>query len=101
MTYPKPIFLGTFDPIKTADKQDFYMDITADLVAGEAISGVVFTVTNAAGATVAGVVTAHSETAMRTDFRVEAPAIGVYTITAVFTIDDGQVITKTASLRVV
>ena len=101
MSDPKPIHLGRFDPMHTADIEDFYIDIAANMTGVETISGVAFTVTNSAGATVAGVVTSHTESGTRTDFRVTAPAVGVYTITAVFTISDGQKITRTATLSVV
>ena len=51
---------------------------------------------------VAGVVVAHTDGGTRTDFRITAPADGgTYTITAVFTIDDGQQLTRTANLWVV
>ena len=98
MTYPAPVHIGQFDAVKSADIVDLYLDITADLVSGETIGSVAFTVTTSAGATVANVVGSHTETATRTDFRVTAPAIGGYLLYAVFTISDGQKITKTADL---
>ena len=76
------------------------MDVAADLDSGETIASVTFSVTDADGAAVADVVTAHTESVSRTDFRVEAPAAGTYTLTAVFTHTDGQVVTHTARLIV-
>lgn len=99
--YPKPVYVGTFDPIPTTDIVDLFLDIAADLEVGEAVSSVTFTVTNGAGATVAGVVGSHTETASRTDFRVTAPAAGGYLLAAVFTISDGQQYTRIANLVVV
>ena len=98
---PRPVYVGTFDPIKAADIVDLYLDIAADLETGEAISSATFTVTDGAGATVPTVVGSHSETAARTDFRVTAPAAGGYLLTAVFTISDGQQYTRIANLVVV
>lgn len=101
MTYPKPVRLGRFDPMKSGDILDLYIDIAADLVAGEAVASVAFTVNDSTGAAVAGVVGSHSETSARTDFRVTAPAAGSYQLAAVFTIDDGQKITRVAEVLVV
>lgn len=110
MSDPKPIYLGTFGPFKAGDVLDRHIALSigtgadgeiADLVTGEAISSVAFAVTNAAGETVASVIGAHTETDTRTDFRITAPAAGAYTLTATFTIDDGQQITRTATIRTV
>jgi len=101
MTYPSPIHLGAFAPAVAGSVVDEYIDITADLATGEAISTVTFTVTDAAGAVVAGAVSAHSETATRTDFRYSIAAAGAYLLAAVFLIDDGQKFTRTASLWIV
>lgn len=101
MTYPVPVYMGRFDPIKVGDIVDLYLDIAADLATGETISSVAFTVTNGTGGTVANVVGNHTETATRTDFRVTAPTAGAYTLTAVFTISDGQKLTRIANLTVV
>ena len=102
MTYPTPVYVGRFDPVKAGDIVDLYIDIEADLADGETVSSCAFTVTNSAAATVAGVVGAHTETAARTDFRITAPAAtGDYQIAAVFTVSDGQKITRIAAVRVV
>lgn len=100
---PRPVHLGQFPAVKAGDIVDRYIDITEDLESGETVSSVAFTVVNAAtGATAAGVVTGHTETDNRTDFRLALPSTaGMYTLTAVFTISDGQKITKTATLWVV
>lgn len=99
---PCPVHLGQFPAVKAGDIVDRYIDIAKDLESGETVSSVAFTATNAAGAIVAGVVTGHTETATRTDFRLALPSTaGSYTLTAVFTISDGQKITKTAALWVV
>jgi hypothetical protein len=102
MTYPTPVYVGRFDPVRAGDIVDLYIDITADLADGETVSSCAFTVTDSAAATVANVVTGHTETAARTDFRIAAPAtVGNYQIAAVFTISDGQKLTRTAAIRVV
>jgi hypothetical protein len=102
MTDPSPVYMGRFAPIKAADIVDLYLDIAADLGVGETISSVAFTVKDAAAATVAGVVSDNTETATRTDFRVTAPATaGAYTLTAVFTISDGQKLTRISDLWIV
>lgn len=101
-TYPKPVYVGKFDPVRPGDIIDLYIDISADLATGEAISSVTFTTTDADGTPVAGMVGAHTETSSRTDFRVTAPATaGAYDISAEFTIDDGQQITHIAKIAVV
>ena len=99
--YPAPVHMGQFDAVRSGDIVDLYLDIAADLISPETIATVVFTVTDQAGATVAGVVGGHTETSSRTDFRVTAPIAGVYLLTAVFTISDGQKITRLADLWVV
>lgn len=101
MTYPVPVHIGQLDTMKAADIVDLYLDIAADLVAGETVASVVFTVTDSTGATVANVVGSHTEAAARTDFRVTAPAAGGYLLAAVFTISDGQKITRVVDLLVV
>jgi hypothetical protein len=99
--YPSPIYVGQFDPLKASDIVDLYLDVAADLVPGETITAVTFAVTDSDGATVAGVVGAHTETDSRTDFRVTAPATtGSYQLAAVFTISDGQRLTKVADFDV-
>ena len=97
---PIPIYVGEYGPMRSGDVRDLYMDVAADLDSGETIASVTFSVTDADGAAVADVVTAHTESVSRTDFRVEAPAAGTYTLTAVFTHTDGQVVTHTARLIV-
>jgi hypothetical protein len=102
MTDPSPVRMGDFDPIHAGDIVDLYLDIAADLVTGETVSSVVFVVTTSAGVVVAGVISGNTESAGRTDFRVTAPATaGSYTLTAVFTISDGQKYTRTADLWIV
>jgi hypothetical protein len=100
-TYPKPVSVGQFGPFKATDVIDLYIDIAADLAVGETVTGAAFTVTDAAGTVEAGVVGSHTETGSRTDFRLTVPAAGSHTITTVFTISDGQQITKVADLWVV
>ena len=100
MSYPTPIHVGQFDPIKEGDIVDFYLDVSADLDVGETISTAAFTVTDDEGATVAGVVSTHTESGGRTSFRVTAPAVGGYLLTAVLTISDGQRFTRVADLVV-
>jgi hypothetical protein len=100
--YPAPVYIGRFDPVRAGDIIDLYIDIQAELADGETIDSVAFAVADAGGRQVAGVVTAHSESDARTDFRLSAPAsAGLYTLTAVFTISDGQKLTRAADLRVV
>lgn len=111
MSYPRPIYLGQFDPVVAGDTKDEWIQLTIqpsadfdgayDLAFGEAISSVAYTVVDASGATVAGAVSAHSETATRSDFRYSIAAAGGYVLNAAFTIDDGQKITRTAGLWVV
>lgn len=101
-SYPEPVYLGQTDPAKAGDAFDFYIDMAPDLVAGEVISSVVFTVTDSAGAVIPNVVPGSTETGTRTDFRIACPVtVGVYQITAVFTIDDGQKLTRVVELIVV
>jgi hypothetical protein len=101
MTDPSPVYLGQFPAMEAGDILDLYLDIDADLVSGETISSVAFTVTSAAGVAVVGAVGAHTETTSRTDFRLTAPAAGGYLGTAAFTISDGQKITRHFGLWVV
>jgi len=101
MTYPVPIHLGQFKPVAAGDVTDEYIDIAADLVAGEVIASVVYTVVDTLGDEVVGAVSAHSETDARSDFRYSLGTAGGYLLQAVFTIDDGQVITRTAGVWVV
>lgn len=104
MSVPSPVYVGQFEAMKAGDILDRYIQLSsgtddADLVTGEAISSVAFTVTDSAGVIVADVVGNHTETDTRTDFRLTVPAAGMYTLTAVFTIDDGQKITRTATIH--
>lgn len=102
MSTKPPVYMGTFEAIHTGDIRDLYLDISADLATGETISSVVFTVTNSAGATVAGVVTDSTVSDTRVDFRITAPATaGNYTLTCVFTINDGQKLTRHATITLV
>lgn len=102
MSKPKPVYLGAFDPIQAADKVDRYIEIRApELAADETIESAVFTVTDAAGATVAGVISSPTYDGRRVSFRITAPEAGTYTMTVELTISDGQHITKTARLTVV
>ena len=107
MSNASPVFLGQFPAIKAGDIADRYIQLSqgaddGDLAADEAISSVTFSVKNSAGTVQTGAIGAHSETDTRTDFRINAPATaGMYELTAVFTINDGQKITRTATLRIV
>ena len=98
MIYPTPIYVGQFDTLRAGDIVDLYIDIAADLVDGETVSTVAFTVTDSEGTVVPNVVGSHSDGGARTDFRVTAPAAGTYQLAAVFTISDGQKITRIAAL---
>jgi hypothetical protein len=100
MTDPEPVYVGAYDPIKAGDVIDLYLDISADLETGESISSVTLALTGPSGP-VSGAIAAHSETATRTDFRVNAPAAGKYQLSAVFIISDGQKITREAGIRTV
>ena len=99
--YAAPVYMGQLGPVKAGDIVDEYLDIALDLVTGETVASVAFTVANALGVTVPDVVGAHTDAGTRTDFRITAPAAGMYTLTAVFTISDGQKITRLADLWVV
>ena len=108
MTEPAPVFLGAFQPMYRGDILDRYIDISADLVSAENehIDAADFSVTlEGAAEETPNVVAANSVTLTsvgRVDFQVTAPATaGTYLLKAVFTISDGQVITKTASFGVV
>lgn len=101
MTYPVPVYIGRLDTMKATDVVDQYINLAPDLIEGESISTVSFTVTGSDGIVVPNVVGAHTETGARTDFRVTAPAAGSYALTAVFTISDGQKLTRVANLTVV
>lgn len=98
----KPVYMGQLGPIKGGDVEDYYLDITADLDTGDAISSVTYVVTNAAGTTQAGAVSGSSESAGKSTFRITAPALaGTYTITATFTLSDARKLTRIAALWVV
>lgn len=102
MADPSPVYIGEFPAMAAGDVADRYIDITNDLVAGESISSVTFTTTDGAGNTETGVTSDTSLSTYRADFRVTAPATAdVYTISAAFTISDGQLITRKAKFRVV
>jgi len=101
MSYAAPIHMGQLGPVVDSDIVDFYLDIAADLGTGEAISSVTFAGTGSDGVGGAGVGGDHPGTTGRADGRVTAPGAGEYTLTAVFTIDDGQKLTRTATLIVV
>ena len=99
-----PIYMGQLGPFAKGDVVDQYFDLGADtLAAGEAVASVAFTVKDAAGTTVVGVVTTYSvTTATRVDARLAIPATaGGYEIDMNWTINDGQSITRTAGLWVV
>ena len=98
MTYPSPIYLGQFEPVVAGDATDEFIDLENDLVTGETVTSVAYTVTTSAGATVAGAVSTSTESGTRSDFRYSLASAGVYTLKAVFTISDGQTITRTATL---
>lgn len=101
MTYTVPVYVGKFAPVRAGDIVDLFVDITADLTGGDTIATVTLAVTDAENEAVAGVVGNHTETDARTDFRVTAPTAGAYVLTAVFTISDGQKLTRVANLTVV
>ena len=108
---PEPVFLGAFQPMYREDVLDRFIDISADLVSaqGEHVDTAAFTVwlegtdpqTDALPDVIEpGTVTYTS--AGRVDFQVTAPAAaGIYWLRAVFTVSDGQRITKTATFEVV
>jgi len=93
--------MGQFGAVKAGDIVDLYLDIAADLAAGETISSVDFEVVNVAGVIMVGAVGSHTETDSRTDFRLTAPVEGSYQLAAVFTISDGQKLTRVADLSIV
>ena len=102
MAYPAPVYMGQLPAVLHGDITDFYLDIDGDLDSTEAVSDTTFVVTDTAGVTVSSVVSGAVLTGNRVDFRVTAPATpGVYTISCDFTINDGQSITRTATLYVV
>ena len=106
MNEPEPVYLGAFQPMKRGDILDRYIDISADLVSarGETIETATFTVT-AAGSEDPIMAVAEGSvriTGGRVDFQLTAPEIpGTYRMIVVFTISDGQRITKTATFDVV
>ena len=96
--------MGELGPFKAGNTVDQYLDLGSDiLVSGEAVSSVVFTCKDAIGTTVPDTIFASTVTSTtRVDFRIVVPATAwLYEIIAVFTIDDGQEITRTAQFRVV
>lgn len=100
--YPTPVYLGAYAPIRAGDIVDRYIDIDAELEAAESVSSVAFAVTDSSGGTVASVVSDSQVTDNRVDFRLTVPsAAGWYTLTAVFTISDGQQLTRIAGLPIV
>lgn len=103
MTDPAPVSLGRFSAVKAGDIVDRYLDISGDLVPDEAIESVTYTLLDAAGEEASsGAVTGSSLSSGRADFRLKVPDTpGTYSIIAAFTVDDGQKITKTATLPVV
>lgn len=101
MQYPKPIYVGQFDPVKAGDVVDLYLDFTEDVPAEETLDTVTLSLEDANGAAVAGAIKAHTETDARTDFRVEVPATaGTYMVKAELEISDGQELTHYAKVRV-
>ena len=101
MDYPAPVSVGQYDPMKSGDVLDLYLDVAADLEEGETVASVDFEVRDSAGLVVEDVVGDHTETSSRSNFRLTAPAAGTYELAAVFTISDGQILTRIASLWVV
>jgi hypothetical protein len=93
--------MGAFDPVAAGDVVDLYMDFAADM-GSDTLDDVTLSVLDGSGATVAGAITAHTETDARTDFRFEAPADpGTYRIVAVIELSDDQLLTHTAEIVVV
>ena len=102
MTYVAPVYMGSLEPMKVGSIVDRYLDIAADLVAGETVATATYAVTDAAGTAVIGVVSAGSYAGTRADFRMTAPATaGTYTLAVTFTVSDGQSVKKEARFRVV
>ena len=107
MTFTKPVFMGKFRVMKAStalepSAEDRYLDIVGDLATGETVSAVACAVTNSAGEAVAGVISNTSISGTRVDFRVTAPTTaGQYTLSALFTISDGQSIPREAIILVV
>ena len=103
---PSPIYLGEFKPKYHGDVVDEFINIANDLsVADEEIESVTFEVAlwSNQDEPIAGVVPEAGVTvsAKRVDFQINAPATaGDYVLTAVFTINDGQKITKQAKFAV-
>jgi len=101
-TSASPVYMGQLGPIKGADIEDYYLDITADLDAGDTISSVAYAVTNSAGTVQAGAISGSSESGGKSTFRITAPTTaGSYTITATFTLSDSRKLTRIAALWVV
>ena len=106
-TYTKPVYMGKFRTMKasTALKPSVegrYLDIAGDLATGETVSAVDFAVADSAGVAVAGVLSNTSISGTRVDFRITAPTTaGQYTLSALFTISDGQSIPREATISVV
>lgn len=97
MRRDKPVYIGKYPPVYAGDIVDYFADITNDLESGEEISSVAFEVLDEDDNVVANVVTANTETTVRTTFRTEAPDDpGNYRIFITFTIDDGQELTRWA-----
>ena len=101
MNYTQPVYLGRFRAMRAGDVEDRYIDISGDLDTGETVTSAVVTVADSGGDTVAAV-SNQTYSAARMDFRLTAPATaGGYTLTAAFTISDGQQITRYAQFLVV
>ena len=97
-----PVYMGQFDAMVAGSVFERYLDVTDELAVGRSISTVAFTVRDAAGATVAGVVTSNTPGGGRVDFRGTLPATaGWYELSAFFTLDDAQTFTRTAGIWVV
>ena len=102
MSFPKPVHIGRFPAIRAGKTDDYGIDYTNDLATGETLSSVTYVVTDSAGATVAGVVTASTIASPIGHFRFTAPATaGAYLVTATPLFSDGRELVRTADLWVV
>ena len=92
--------LGMFG-VHRSDIVDRYIDVANDLATGESLTSAAFVLTDSDGDVAADVISNSTYSGARVDFRITAPSIpGNYTLTGKFTIDDGQLITHTAIVRV-
>jgi hypothetical protein len=104
MSESEPVWIGSLDAVRRGDIVDRYIDVSAELEGDETVTDAALTLADGDGAQQENAVSGISppETGGRVDFRITVPgSAGSYRITAVFTISDGQRITRTCGLPVV